>query len=246
MASHEIMNITSLAQHLDHHHHDHDESDDHDALSFCDLTMDNDEHDLPTSEESYEGDDQEEDELFEFMTSPEAENSRTDKIVFCGKTITPRKQPEDDGGSDVRYPRKGLVVVRRRESFKKSHSSGASRSSSFRFGGLGGAKAAASPVETGGYYRSSSGCGGGGGGGSRKQKVFIGLVMRLEPKMELSEIRKRQGRRSPAPLFPSTGSAAGGRGGRSSGSCRRNWGSLLCRAHFVSALTKASFGCISH
>ncbi|EXB80111.1 hypothetical protein L484_013438 [Morus notabilis] len=235
---------------LDLHHQEPEE----DALSFCDLPMDNNivknteqkgaNIISPTSSE----DDQD---LFEFFTSPEAKPAaETETIVFCGKRIEPAKQPSEY----VKRPGKGLSLFIKKESFKKcqfyKHSRsdvvsakrpvsprgvGGNRSGSFRFGG-GPNKTAGIPA-TGSHRYSRSGK-----GGSRKHKVMIGLV-KLQPEMELSEIRKRQGRRSPAPMFPATGVTGEEAGGRS------HWGilrPLWCRAHFVSALTKASFSCLSH
>ncbi|OMO71638.1 hypothetical protein CCACVL1_18116 [Corchorus capsularis] len=89
----------------------------------------------------------------------------------------------------------------------------------------------------------------------KKHKVFIGLKT-IPQKMELSDIKKRQVRKSPSPMFPPVpagslelmaagdGCRGGGAGGRS-----HHWGllrPLRCRAHFASALAKASLGCIPH
>ncbi|KAL3736419.1 hypothetical protein ACJRO7_025381 [Eucalyptus globulus] len=77
----------------------------------------------------------------------------------------------------------------------------------------------------------------------RRHRALIGIT-KFPARMELSDIRKRQGRRAPAPLFPV---AEGGNdvdaGGRSGG----HWSllrPLRCRSHLVSALAKASLGCI--
>ncbi|PON58544.1 hypothetical protein PanWU01x14_165750 [Parasponia andersonii] len=92
------------------------------------------------------------------------------------------------------------------------------------------------------YSSSSSIC-------SRKHNVLIGLT-KFPPKMELSEIRKRQSRRAPVPMFSSA--ACGGdqpvvAGGQSGG--KGNWGllrPLRFRSNLVSALARVSFGCIRH
>ncbi|KAF8026269.1 hypothetical protein BT93_F2929 [Corymbia citriodora subsp. variegata] len=75
----------------------------------------------------------------------------------------------------------------------------------------------------------------------RRHRALIGIT-KFPATMELSDIRKRQGRRAPAPLFPV---AEGGKeavaGGRSGG----HWSllrPLRCRSHLVNALAKASLG----
>lgn len=248
MASHEKI-IANVPQNLYYHHQGYSEEDE---LSFCDLPMHNNDTEssafstCPTSE-----DDQEDDDPFEFLTSPEAKPATDQTIVFCGKPIVGAKQ--------VHHPKKGLFVRRDQYSFKKCQyyngnnntrsdvvvsvktptSVGApKRSNSFRFGG-GTNKAASSPENRGYLYNRR------GNDGSRKNKVnCIGLVMKVQSEMELSDIRKRQGRRSPAPMFPATG----GSGEQESGG-RSYWAllrPLLCRVHFMSALSKATFGCLSH
>ncbi|KAM1019806.1 hypothetical protein ACFX15_040401 [Malus domestica] len=82
---------------------------------------------------------------------------------------------------------------------------------------------------------------------SRKHKVLIGLV-KYQPEMDMNEIRKRQGRRTPAPMFPviSGGELASVGGGRS-GSGKGHWRlmrALRCRFHLLNALAKATLGCM--
>lgn len=120
-----------------------------------------------------------------------------------------------------------LQSKQRSESFNKSqtfHSArltSPSRPSSFR-----------APAT--GSYRYQS-------GGSRKYNVLIGLT-KIQPEMDLSEIRKRQGRRGPVPLFPVAGVeepviASGG---------RSHWGllrPLRSKSRLGRVLALASFGC---
>ncbi|KAK2633921.1 hypothetical protein Ddye_028713 [Dipteronia dyeriana] len=74
---------------------------------------------------------------------------------------------------------------------------------------------------------------------SRKHKVLFGLA-KIPTKMELSDIKKRQSKRNPAPVVPGE-TAVGGKGN----------GSVLvvpfkqCGVHIASVLAKASFGCVS-
>ncbi|KAK3232379.1 hypothetical protein Dsin_004260 [Dipteronia sinensis] len=76
---------------------------------------------------------------------------------------------------------------------------------------------------------------------SRKHKVLFGLA-KIPTKMELSDIKKRQSKRNPAPVVPGE-TAVGGGGKRHS--------SVLvvpfkqCGVHIASVLAKASFGCVS-
>ncbi|TXG49574.1 hypothetical protein EZV62_025449 [Acer yangbiense] len=80
---------------------------------------------------------------------------------------------------------------------------------------------------------------------SRKHKVLFGLA-KIPTKMELSDIKKRQSKRNPAPVVPGETSVVdgGGVGGK-------RHGSVLvvpfkqCGVHIASVLAKASFGCVS-
>ncbi|PON58546.1 hypothetical protein PanWU01x14_165770 [Parasponia andersonii] len=244
---------------------------DYDALSFCDLPiLDKDvDTELDPSLDSYRQNnnsspspeelDDEGEGMFEFYINPDiltdhnVVSAEKEGIVFCGKSIIPPKEVV------TRHRRSsGRSSIRRESSFKKNqvpYNNSASttistavtrssdhRSSSFRLGGP------KRPLPGTG----SSRCLGGGGGG-RKRKVIIGLVrfQLAEPKMELSEMRRRQSRRSPAPMFPAAADRGGGEpggGGRSSRSTT-HWGlfrPLRCRAHFVSAWTKASLRCLPY
>ncbi|PON63043.1 hypothetical protein TorRG33x02_277260 [Trema orientale] len=231
-----------------------DETDE--TLSFCDLPIPNGLNDVVLPQTTYP----ENDYAFEFFNPNAAETEpSTETVVFCGEIIPPKQKNEF-----LRHPKNGLFI--RRESFKRSHSfrsssevvsanpavheygttiaSGAiTRSSSVRFGRLG----SGSPATGNSQFRSSN---------SRKHKVLIGLV-KMQPKMELGEIRKRQQSRkgTPAPMFPVKESGepaiAGdhGVGTKSSTGSTSHWAlfrPLRCSAHVVCALTKASFGCIPH
>lgn len=85
-------------------------------------------------------------------------------------------------------------------------------------------------------------------GSARKHKVLIGLV-KFPSRMELGDIKKRQDRRPPAPMFPvvencqlAVASGSGSGGGKG------HWGGLFrplrFRSHLVGALAKTSFGCL--
>lgn len=224
-----------------------------DALSFCDLpTLDKDDTELDPFLDSYRANSlsspEDDNDLFEFFVNPEILTDNIPEkegIVFCGKPIIPLKQPNEFVNKHPRNSR----FIRRESSFRKvcqlsssSRSSdvvfsGNNRSSSFRLGGP------KRPLPATG----SSRCRGGGSGSFRKRKVIIGLVkFQAGPnKMELSEMRKRQSRRSPAPMFP----VADHGGEPASAGRSTTWGlfrPLRCRAHFVSAWTKASLRYLPH
>jgi hypothetical protein len=181
-----------------------------DALSLCDLPI----HDQDP-EPSYQNSPAHPD-LFEFSTNAKPEtNPSTDRILFCGRVIH-RRDPLPGGG--------GVQPKRRSESFNNFqtfHSArltSPSRPSSFR-----------APATGSFRYQSS---------GSRKHKVLIGLT-KIQP-MDLSEIRKRQGRRTPAPIVPVPDEPVIASGGRS------HWGLLRpfrCKSHLARVLARASFGC---
>ncbi|PRQ58866.1 hypothetical protein RchiOBHm_Chr1g0363951 [Rosa chinensis] len=199
-----------------------------DTLSFCDFSVYNDDYDnnYSTPRKYPESPDQD---MFEFLIDPDFELDSTamDTIVFCGKTMnnTTTKQPK----LFTRDPHNGLFLVKT-NSFKRSQSLRSvdlATKPSFK----------SSPATASCRYQSVK---------SRKHKmVLIGSLSKPQPKMVLSDIKKRQGRLAPAPLFPVS------EGGEQTvdGGSKAHKLSLLrplrCRAHFVSALVKASFGCIS-
>ncbi|KAL6290765.1 hypothetical protein ACE6H2_008275 [Prunus campanulata] len=209
-----------------------------DTLSFCDFSLYNDDYDnyspsprqYPDTPESF----------FEFLTDPDFEPDSSavgptlDAIVFCGKTIAydaPKnpKQPK----LVQRDPRNGLFLFKT-NSFKRSHSFRSTLdlaiSSPFK---------PSSPATGSCRYQSSK---------SRKHKmVLIGSLVKPQPKMELRDIKRRQSRRAPKSMFPVANGTelvaatpADGGGAHHKGLLRP----LRCRAHLVSALVKASFGCI--
>jgi hypothetical protein len=186
-----------------------------DALSFCDLPIHNQDSEPHHFSPNYQNSPSRP-ELFEFSTNSKPEtNASAGRILFCGRVIHQRDP----------LPAK-LQPKQRSESFSKSqtfHSArltSPTRSSSFR-----------APA-TGSYRYQSS--------GSKKHKVLIGLT-KIQPEMDLSEIRKRQGRRAPVPMFPPGGEqpviASGG---------RSHWGllrPLRGKSHLARVLALASFGC---
>lgn len=212
-----------------------------DALLFCDLPMNKKEESMlcvcPENQNIQNQD------LFEFFSNNpnySKPNPSTETVVFCGKTMLPKTVQEFQ-----RHPNNGLYI--RRDSFKRCHSlrsessfaeppsmiSTADRPNSFRIGG-----SVSSPATRNTQYNNSA---------SQRHKVLIGLV-KVQSKMELSEMRKRQSRRSPAPMFSV---ADAGRlalvGDDVVVGKRSHWGllgPLRCRSHLVSTLAKFSFGCM--
>lgn len=212
-----------------------------DTLSLCDLSIDKDEEtELYVSPENPIQDQ----DFFEFLVNPEDQetNPSNETVLFCGKTMSPRTAQEFQ-----RHPNNGLYI--RRESFKRCHSFKSESSSikqplvitttdhsnSFRLCGP-----VPSPATGKGKYKSS---------GSQKHKVLIGLS-KVQSKMELSDIKKRQSRRTPSPMFlVSDGAEQAIAGDDKVVAERSHWGLLgtfRCRSHFVSALSKASFSCMHH
>lgn len=67
--------------------------------------------------------------------------------------------------------------------------------------------------------------------------MLIGLV-KYQPEMDLSEIRKRQSRRAPAPMFPvMKGGEQSALADGKSGSAKGHWGLMRmvrCRFHLLS------------
>ncbi|MBA0698547.1 hypothetical protein Goari_000254, partial [Gossypium aridum] len=86
-----------------------------------------------------------------------------------------------------------------------------------------------------------------------KHKVLIG-ISKIEPKVELNEMKKRQSRRNhPLPMFPPVATddiamVDVGNGRSVDGKRGHRWSwlkHLKCRPNLFSALAKASLGCIS-
>ncbi|XP_022764303.1 uncharacterized protein LOC111309532 [Durio zibethinus] len=200
------------------------------TLSFCDLPLEDQDIDQSLSfnkspnSPSYEH--------FEFPFIPNTSLRKNKDIVFCGKLIKEQGfDGDDDGQSRYLFPLSSARLLNNKKKDlgsiylvnSKPNSSLSTKS-----------------------FRSQS-C-----SFSRKQKVLIGLA-KMPPKMELSDIKKRQSRRNPSPMFPPAASGdlevvAAGKScsGDSGGGGRRShlWGLLRCRAQLASALAKAS--CIPH
>ncbi|KAE7996926.1 hypothetical protein FH972_001603 [Carpinus fangiana] len=149
--------------------------------------------------------------LFEFSTNAKPEtNPSTDRILFCGRVIH-RRDPLPGGVQ----PKRRSESFNNFQTFHSARLTSPSRSSSFR-----------APA-TGSYRYQSS--------GSRKHKVLIGLT-KIQP-MDLSEIRKRQSRRTPAPIVPVPDEPVIVSGGRS------HWGllrPLRCKSHLARLFTVGS------
>lgn len=194
-----------------------------DELSLCDLPI----YDHEEEESHLDGpkNSSPELDLFEFAFNSDHETGSTSipkPMVFCGKPI-----PETPKTRDFYRQTTNGLFLRRDYSFKRSRSL---RSESVKSPSV---DAKPLPAAEGKRrHRPIS-------GEHRKQKVLIGLV-KFQPEMEMSEIRKRQSRRSPAKMFPATEGNVEG---------VTQWGLLKpfrCRTHFLSALTKASFRCMQH
>ncbi|XP_007009764.2 PREDICTED: uncharacterized protein LOC18586356 [Theobroma cacao] len=200
------------------------------ALSLCDLPLENQvldpfDHHPPTSPSH---------ELFEFPFTLNTFSNNKDDIVFCGKLIKEQDFDDLDDQSRYLFP---LSSARLLNSDKKD------------LGSLCLAKSKPNSALSTKFFKSQS-CSS--SSSSRKHKVLIGLA-KIPPKMELSDIKKRQSRRNPSPMFPPVAAgdlevvAAGdGCGGRRRG---HHWGlvrPLRCRANLATALAKASLGCIPH
>ncbi|KAF3433903.1 hypothetical protein FNV43_RR25006 [Rhamnella rubrinervis] len=126
--------------------------------------------------------------LFEFFVNNEATcPTSSEPIVFCGKTIPAiEADPKTSQYHYYAHPANGHFI--RRDSFKRSRS--------FR------SKSVKSPTAIVNRLNSSTPspvamkCGFRNGGEFRRHRVLIGLV-KLQPEMEMSEIRKRRNRGSP-------------------------------------------------
>ncbi|XP_059458725.1 uncharacterized protein LOC132188317 [Corylus avellana] len=183
-----------------------------DALSLCDLPIHDQDPETET-EPGYQNSPARPD-LFEFSTNAKpGTNPSTDRILFCGRVIH-RRDPLPGGVQ----PKWRSESFNNSQTFHSARLSSPGRSSSFR-------------APAAGSYRYQS-------SGSRKHKVLIGLT-KIQP-MDLSEIRKRQGRRTPAPIVPVPDEPVIASGGKS------HWGllrPLRCKSHLARVLAIASFGC---
>lgn len=201
-----------------------------DALSLCDLSINdvNAELEEPNSFSSY-SDSPSRPDLFEFSTANPT--TKNDTVIFCGRVIHQKHQEEEE------YPRRralwGSESFNKSQKFHSARFTGNTRSSSLRVPATGSFR----------YQKCES----------KKHKVIIGLA-KIQPQMELSEIRKRQARRGPVPMIPVVVDGrepviAGGDGGKKSGGngpAKSPWAllrPLRCRAHFASVLARASSAC---
>ncbi|XP_008233355.1 PREDICTED: uncharacterized protein LOC103332396 [Prunus mume] len=192
-----------------------------DALSLCDLLLDDDgDESVETPKASPSSDPAD---FFEFCVDPICGYLPMD-VVFCGKSILCSKP---------------ITLPTPEPQIKNPFFS---RSESLRFSQASASPARSDPVPATGKCRSPS-------SNSRKHKVLIGLV-KYQPEMDLSEIRKRQSRRAPAPMFPviNGGEQSAVVGGKR-GSGKGHWGprmmrQLRCPSHLLSALAKATLGCV--
>ncbi|KAB1219648.1 hypothetical protein CJ030_MR3G011092 [Morella rubra] len=200
-----------------------------DALSLCDLPIHEKENEGDPFPPKYQSSPSRQD-FFEFSTHPNLEMSPAlDSIIFCGRVMHKKELPLNESQNKWRS-----------ESFNKAqifHSAklteASIRSHSFR---VKGPKSVPAPA-TGSFRYSSS--------GSKKHKVLIGLA-KIQPEMELSEIRKRQGRRPPVPMFPPVGTEEPVISGDRSGGGKSLWRLLRpfrCRSHLTNTLARSSFGC---
>ncbi|KAJ9159959.1 hypothetical protein P3X46_025407 [Hevea brasiliensis] len=186
-----------------------------DALSFCDLSDLCDIEIEPRNE--IPGSPSNQEDFFEFSTSETKSTIVDDNIIFCGKLISCRTED---------YPRNPPLP----SSITSSSSSPSllsknkiNTSSSFS------------------RHSSRSGTSRCPSANSRKHKVMIGLA-KIPTKMELSDLRERQNRRTPPPVLPVVDSGV-------SDSGKSHWGLFrLFRSRsrdITSILPKTSFGCIS-
>ena len=238
--------------------------DDDDALSLCNLPLGNDEeNDVVSNKNCNVDDDGIDSDAFEFSTTKSSlvYSHTSPTVVFCGKSIpcrsnskpisatlpqttssqTPHATSSISDDPMFSWPRSSLSLRNKAQSSRFHNVRTATttrvppRSSSLRVPETGKSRYQQ-------YYSSSSSsrsC-------SRKHNVLIGVLTKFPPRMELSEMRKRQSRRAPVPMLSA---AYGGdqpvvAGSESRG--RGHWGLLRFRSNLVSALARVSFGCTRH
>ncbi|KAB1993375.1 hypothetical protein ES319_D13G026600v1 [Gossypium barbadense] len=204
------------------------------ALSFCDLSLENDQdlddtsHHSPNSP-SYDHD------IFEFPFIPKTplNNNKENFVVFCGKLIKDQGFVDGDGDQS-RY-------LFRLSSTKQFNNNKNDLGSFYLLNSK-----ANSSLSTKGFRSQSYSSFG-------KHKVLIG-ISKIEPKVELNEMKKRQSRRNhPLPMFPpvATDDIAMedvGNGRTVDGKRGHRWSwlkHLKCRPNLFSVLAKTSLGCIS-
>ncbi|EXB80115.1 hypothetical protein L484_013443 [Morus notabilis] len=200
-----------------------------DAVSLCDLPLhDGDENDVIDKQDrdfsSTPSD-------FEFSFAKSTLHNTDADILFFGKSI-PSRNPQTTSS----YSRNNMLHQKKASRFQVSTGTTAPpplpRSSSVRL-----------PETRKCRYLQPNGMSSG-----KQYNVFIGFAAKFDPpRMELGEMRKRQGRKAPSPMFASFGGeqpvVAGGKGGAGKGH-----GGLVrplrFRPNLASALTRISFGCI--
>ncbi|GMY08729.1 conserved [Fagus crenata] len=204
------------------------EESEEDTLSLCDLLIDDQEPDSYSPK--YFPNSPSRPDMFEFSKNPINPTNPKDTMIFCGRVIHQKNQQDQS--------HRQALFLSRSESFNKSqkfHSArftGNARSNSLRV------PTPAPATGSSRYYHKSD---------SKKHKVLIGLA-KIQPEMDLNEIRKRQGRRAPVPMFPVVdgGEPVVAGGGKSGGTGKSHWGllrPLRCRGHATNALARAAFGC---
>ncbi|GKU91752.1 hypothetical protein SLEP1_g5577 [Rubroshorea leprosula] len=199
-----------------------------DTLSLCDLPLHYQGSDSPVSPNSPSHPQ----DLFDFSFNPRSASFNS-SIVFCGKIVEEQKRDEiDDFSVDQSRYLFPLSSARLMNSEHKKF-----RDNSGKAGVVNSKPASLESAARFGSCRYGS---------SRKHNVLIGLA-RIPAKMELSDIKKRQSKRNPAPLFVMEGGGqpdltvkGGGVG------LRALMKPLRCRAHLARALAKASLGCIGY
>ncbi|KAG8473733.1 hypothetical protein CXB51_035581 [Gossypium anomalum] len=203
------------------------------TLSFCDLSLENyqdiddiSHHSLNSPSHDHQH--------FEFPIVPNTplNNNKANEFVFCGKLINDQGFVDGDGDQSRSVFR--LTSVRQ---FNKKEN------------GLGSFYLLNSKpnscLSTKGFRSQSYSC-------LRKHKALIGIT-KIEPKMELGDMKKRQSRRNhPLPMFPpmATGDMAMVEANDVSGSGEkrgRRWSLLRClrgTPNLFSAFAKTSLRCI--
>lgn len=171
--------------------------------------------DLPLHEHSAEEEEEERpayvsepDDFFEFAIDPIHGYFPMDIVIFCGKSIICSKPV--------------TVIPTPEPQLNKQFSS---RSESFKLGHCPTSKPHAIQEHKGQLK-------------SKSRKHMIGLAKYHQHEMDLNEIKKRQSRRAPAPMFPANGGEkpeVKSQGKEQSGVMRP----LKCRSHWLSALAKA-------
>lgn len=197
-----------------------DFSDDQDTISLSDLPLSHQQNESITELHDPQGsDDSHEDFLFEFSEIPsslETDSFAPDNVIFCGKIlICKTEQPPPPSMSSA-----GLL----KENNKVSSNLLTSKSSP--------------PEATKSLIRSSS------SGNSRKQRKFLIGVGKIPTKMELNDIRERQKRQAPPPMFRAVVSDEAPVVHGGSGKSRQmGLRTFSCRTHLCSGLAKVSFAC---